>query len=166
MTSANLDVNGYAAYAARAEGSNVNAKTLLATDYLNHINEIVMLLELVPDCPECVEDCKQWQPLDYLDHFRQSSIADKDLAIEAYPHSPPEYREPFERLIAEMNRVILASVRRLDQIIADGDPEVGRPVAERSSAMLRDLIDQASAIIHGAEAALDQDGIDALMESL
>ena len=76
----------------RAENSNVNPKSLLATDYLNHVNEIVMLFDLVPDAPECLDDCRAWAPKSYQDHFRQSSIADRDLAIEAYDHAPPAYR--------------------------------------------------------------------------
>ena len=41
----------YPEFCARAKGTNVNDRTLLATDYLNHVNEIIMLLELVPDAP-------------------------------------------------------------------------------------------------------------------
>jgi len=37
---------------ARVAGKNINEKTLLATDYLNHFNEIIMLIELVPDLVE------------------------------------------------------------------------------------------------------------------
>jgi hypothetical protein len=98
----------------RARGSNVNEKTLLATDYLNHVNEIVMLLDLVPDAPECLEDCKAWQPLSYQDHFRASNIADRDLAIEAYDFSPPAFKEPFDRLVGEMNRLVAISSEKLD----------------------------------------------------
>ena len=36
----------------RIRGTNVNPRTLLATDYLNHFNEVLMLIELVPDDPE------------------------------------------------------------------------------------------------------------------
>ena len=38
----------------RARGSNVNEQTLLATDYLNHFNEVVMLLEMQPDMPDMI----------------------------------------------------------------------------------------------------------------
>jgi hypothetical protein len=148
----------------RARGSNVNEKTLLATDYLNHINEIVMLFDLVPDAPECLEDCKAWQPLSYQDHFRLSHIADRDLAIEAYDFSPPAYKEPFDRLVAEMNRLVAISIDRLDAAIADGHVDVTRLVAERASRNLQDLIGQASAVIHGTDHAVDQAQIDALME--
>lgn len=148
----------------RARDSNVNEKTLLATDYLNHINEIVMLFDLVPDAPECLEDCKAWQPLGYQDHFRASHIADRDLAIEAYEFSPPEYKEPFDQLVAEMNRLVAISIEKLDAALAEGNEDVTRMIAERASRNLQDLIGQASAIIHGTDHAVDQAQIDALME--
>jgi hypothetical protein len=148
----------------RARGSNVNEKTLLATDYLNHINEIVMLLDLVPDAPECLEDCRAWQPLGYQDHFRASNIADRDLAIEAYDFAPPAYKEPFDRLVGEMNRLVAISIERLDAALAEGNEDITRMIAERASRNLQDLIGQASAVIHGTEHALDQAQIDALME--
>jgi hypothetical protein len=154
----------YRALSARAVGSNVNERSLLATDYLNHINEIVMLLEIVPDAPECLDDCKAWEPLDYTDHFRQSGIADRELAIEAYPHSPPQYKEPFDQLVREMNRLIAISIKRLDVILAEGNEEQTRHVAARASQNLQDLIGQASAIIHGDDHVIDQAQIDALMQ--
>ena len=148
----------------RAHGSNVNDKTLLATDYLNHINEIVMLFDLLPDAPECLEDCKAWQPLGYQDHFRASHIADRDLAIEAYEFSPPVYKEPFDQLVAEMNRLVAISIEKLDAALAEGNEDVTRMIAERASRNLQDLIGQTSAVIHGTDHAVDQAQIDALME--
>ena len=58
----------YLALCRRAQGTNVNERTLLATDYLNHVNEIVMLVEIIPDAPECLDDCKAWQPMTYQEH--------------------------------------------------------------------------------------------------
>ena len=49
---------------ARAAASNLDSDTLLATDYLNHFNEIVMLLEMVPDMPEIMEEVKAVRQLD------------------------------------------------------------------------------------------------------
>jgi hypothetical protein len=154
----------YLALCQRARGSNVHETTLLATDYLNHINEIVMLLELIPDLPDCLEDCKAWQPLGYCEHFAQSGIADRDLAIEAYDYVPSEVREPFDRLIAEMNRLVAISVARLEQLLGMGEEDVTRLVASRASRNLQDLIGQASAVIHGHAGIIGQDKIDALME--
>jgi hypothetical protein len=148
----------------RARGSNVNDKTLLATDYLNHVNEIVMLFDLVPDAPECLEDCKAWQPVAYQDHFRASHIADRDLAIEAYDYSPPIYKEPFDQLVDKMNRLVSLSIEKLDTALAEGNEDVTRLIAERASRNLQDLIGQASAVINGTDHVVDQAQIDALME--
>jgi hypothetical protein len=154
----------YDAMSRRCTGTNVNDKTLLATDYLNHINEIVMLLDIVPDAPECLDDCKAWEPSSYQDHFRRSNIADKDLAIEAYDVSPAGYREPFDLLVGEMNRLVAISIERLDAAIAEGNEDVVRMIAARASQNLQDLIGQASAVIHGTDHVVDQAQIDALME--
>lgn len=54
--------SSYEAIREKAAGSNLDPKTLLATDYLNHFNEIVMLLEMIPDMPDILEDAKEWQP--------------------------------------------------------------------------------------------------------
>jgi hypothetical protein len=36
--------------------ANINPTTGLATDYLNHFNEAIMLLDLVATVPECLPD--------------------------------------------------------------------------------------------------------------
>jgi hypothetical protein len=154
----------YRALSARAVGSNVSEKTLLATDYLNHINEVIMLLEIVPDAPECLDDCKAWAPVSYEDHFRNSGIADRELAIEAYPYSPPQFKQPFDQLVREMNRLVGISIERLDVVLALGNEEQIRYVATRASQNLQDLIGQASAVIHGDDHIPDQAQIDALMQ--
>src|SRR5262245_28249336 len=43
--------------------ANINPRTGLATDYLNHFNEAIMLLEMIPDMPECADDFLEWRPL-------------------------------------------------------------------------------------------------------
>jgi hypothetical protein len=148
----------------RAQGSNVNDRTLLATDYLNHVNEIVMLVELIPDAPECLDDCKAWQPRSYQEHFADSGIADRDLAIEAYDYSPPEFRVAFDRLVTEMNRLVALSIARLEVALTEGNDDITRLIATRASRNLQDLIGQAGAVIHGETPRLDQSQIDQLME--
>src|SRR3979411_3502933 len=69
---------------ARLRAANINPRTGLATDYLNHFNEAIMLLEMVPDMPECAEDFLTWTPLSYAEHFWASNFKARDLAIEAY----------------------------------------------------------------------------------
>ena len=45
-----------AVWAERLQGTNINTSKLLATDYLNHFNEVIMLIEMVPDMPDIIED--------------------------------------------------------------------------------------------------------------
>ena len=147
----------------RVKGSNIDETTLLATDYLNHFNEIVMLLEMVPDMPDMLEEVKAWQPKSYTDHFKDSTIADKDLAIEAYDHVPGIYREPFEQTIEQINLMIASTVERLETNIRDGQDDVLRANVQTLSGILQRLMDIASAIIHGSAKTMDQSEIDQLL---
>src|SRR6266496_1966746 len=70
--------------AAQLRAANINPQTGLATDYLNHFNEAIMLLEMIPDMPECAQDFLLWYPLSYREHFMASHFKARDLAIEAY----------------------------------------------------------------------------------
>jgi len=156
----------YPEFCARAKGTNVNDRTLLATDYLNHVNEIIMLLELVPDAPECLEDCRAWQPISYTEHFEASSIADRDLAIEAYAFSPPQFRDTFDRLTREMHRIIAGALASVDAATTQNDEERVRRVIEMTVAALKTMVDHASATIHGDAQVMDQAAIDGLMDMM
>ena len=148
---------------ARAAGSNLDSDTLLATDYLNHFNEIVMLLEMVPDMPDIMEEVKAWQPKDYVEHFRDSTIADRELAMEAYAHVLSVYREPFEHTVRQLDNVIVTSVQLLERYIEAGDQSMLREQATVMSRMIQRLLDTASGIIHGATKTMDQEEIDAII---
>ncbi len=153
----------YLAYSARAEGTNINPQTLLATDYLNHFNEIVMMLEMIPDIAECFDEARAWQPKTYQQHFRDSQFRDRELAIEAYDHVPPRYREPFDEVVGQMNALIASVLDRIATALEDGEPEVVRLLCSDSSRGLQKMIDIASAVIHGSERRLDQAEIDGFM---
>ena len=56
--------------AVRLADANINPLTGLATDYLNHFNEAIMLLEMLSSCPECRDDFLVWRPMSYREHFR------------------------------------------------------------------------------------------------
>ena len=149
----------------RIKGTNIDERTLLATDYLNHFNEIVMLVELVPDMPELFSEAQQWQPKSYQDHFRDSTFTEKELAITAYDHVQPQYREPFEETIGRMNRLVGASLAEIEIAIADGGEDRLRDLASSASRRLQRLIDVASSIIHGSTATMEQTEIDRLLEA-
>jgi len=150
----------YPAFRERCTGTNVNEQTLLATDYLNHFNEVVMTLEMLGDMPELIEEAQMWAPKDYKDHFRDSTIADKELAVEAFDHAPPKFKEPFEQNIGKINKLITTSVERLTTDIQTGDLELVRSNARALSKVIQRLMDMCSANIHGSETTMDQSEID------
>ena len=115
----------FRAFADRVAGTNISAQTLLATDYLNHFNEIVMLIDMIPDMPDMIEECKLWQPRSYVEHFAQSGFKDRQLAIDAYDGVPGKYRRPFEETLNQLNTLILSGVTRLEEeILADGGKQL------------------------------------------
>src|ERR1700732_2628151 len=97
-----------AARAAELLAANINPRTGRATDYLNHFNEAIMLLEMVPDMPECAEDFLGWQPLSYSEHFTASNFKARDLAIEAYDAADQRIRPEFENITSAMTSILVA----------------------------------------------------------
>ncbi len=155
---------GFEEFVARVDGTNISAQTPLATDYLNHYNEIVMLLDMVPDMPDMIEECKLWQPKSYKEHFADSSFKDKALAIEAYDRVPTKFRRPFEETLSQMNTLIIGGVARLeDEIVAAADPGLITEHAKAISRAAQALMDCANAIIHGSDRAMAQVEIDGLL---
>lgn len=144
-------------------GRNIEPQTLLATDYLNHFNEIVMLLELVPDMPECLDEARAWQPKTYQQHFRDSQFSDKELAILAYEHAPARYRQAFEDTVDAMNLLVADAVDRLSALLDAGNADALALSVGEMTQRLRAMMDRTSAIIHGADQTLDQAEIDSVM---
>lgn len=157
--------DGYDRYRALVEGTNISRQTLLATDYLNHFNEIVMLLGMLPDMPEMIDECKAWQPKSYTQHFADSSFTDKNLAIEAYARVPSRYRMPFEETISQLNTLVMGSIQRLEADIgANIEPEILQQTCTAIARAAQALMDCASAIIHGSDHVMAQAEIDSLLK--
>ena len=158
------ELAGFEDYQAKVAGTNISSQTLLATDYLNHFNEIVMLLDMLPDMPDMIEECKAWAPKDYKSHFADSAFSDKQLAIAAYDRVPSKYRLPFEETIGQINVVLLDGLDRLDHLIADdAPPELLQDSCRAISHAAQVLMDCASGIIHGGDRAMAQSEIDGLL---
>jgi len=153
----------FLAFQEKVRGKNINEQTLLATDYLNHFNEIVMLLEMIPDMPDMIEETKEWQPKSYQEHFQDSTFSDKDLAVEAYNHVPRKFLDPFEKTVSQLDALITASIAKLDADIQRGDDDLLRENATSLSQTIQRLLDVASGIINGSANTMDQSEIDHLI---
>src|SRR6185436_936059 len=94
---------------ARLAAANINPKTKLATDYLNHFNEAIMLLDLLPHTPECIVELVSWEPMSYEEHFAGSHFRDKELAIAAYEVADPVARARLDELADTMNALLVAT---------------------------------------------------------
>ncbi|MFN0262687.1 hypothetical protein ACKTEK_02300 [Tepidamorphus sp. 3E244] len=150
----------------------VHPETGLATDYLNHYNEIVMLLELVSDMPECIEDASDWQPKSYVDHFRGSGLAIADGVIAAYEASPARYRDAFLASTRELDLIIAPAIGEIARLYENGSEEAAVSLTETTLDAARGILGQLNGIIHGhltiADIAIsdDTEGAQALVDAM
>ena len=152
-------------YRLLVRGKNINENTLLATDYLNHFNEIIMLLEMIPSMPDCYEDAAEWRPKSYADHFRDSGFSDAELAILAYENAPQNYRQAFDATIEQMDRLVVEALPRIKGLIDAGDEGPLQLGVDGVTRKLQSFVDVASSIINGYMDTLDQSQIDKVMNA-
>jgi hypothetical protein len=136
------------ARAAVLRAANINPRTGLATDYLNHFNEAIMLLEMIPDMPECAEDFLTWTPLSYAEHFWASNFKARDLAIEAYELS--DARTEFDNITASMTSILTAVGTAMREATQD---KTRATLAEQATNWVKPLVALAGGIINGASEA-------------
>jgi hypothetical protein len=132
--------------AAELEAANINPRSGLATDYLNHFNEPVMLLEMIAAMPDEAEDFLAWKPLSYQDHFKASGFKARELAIEAYEAAPLEFREPFDETVASMMTILVALQEGLQSVTRE---ESRIHLATQGTEWLKPLIAHAGFLIQG-----------------
>jgi hypothetical protein len=142
-----------AARAALLRAANINPRTGLATDYLNHFNEAIMLLEMVPDMPECAEDFLDWHPLSYAEHFTASNFKARDLAISAYDTADPKIRAEFDNITSAMTSILSAVSDAMQKVKQDKSRAI---LAEQATGWVKPLVMLAGGIINGdREADID-----------
>jgi hypothetical protein len=132
--------------AATLKAANINPRTGLATDYLNHFNEAIMLLELIPDMPECANDFLEWHPLSYAEHFIASNFKGRDLAIEAYESADPELRAEFDHMTGLMTNILTAVSQAMREVTQDS---TRTKLAVQALSWLKELVQATGGIING-----------------
>jgi hypothetical protein len=130
--------------------ANINPRTGLATDYLNHFNEAIMLLEMIPDMPECAEDFLNWQPLSYAEHFTASNFGGRDLAISAYDSTDPGIRAEFDNITSAMNSILTSVGSAMREAKQD---RIRATLAEQATGWVKPLVSLAGGIINGGTEA-------------
>jgi hypothetical protein len=138
------------ARAALLRAANINPRTGLATDYLNHFNEAVMLLEMIPDMPECAEDFLGWEPLSYAEHFTASNFKARDLAIDSYNSADVRIRAEFDNVTSAITSILAAVSAAMREATKD---DTRTRLAEQATGWVKPLVMQAGGIINGDGAA-------------
>jgi hypothetical protein len=139
-----------AARAAELRAANINPRTGLATDYLNHFNEAIMLLEMIPDMPECAEDFLAWRPLSYAEHFTASNFKARDLAIHAYESADARIRAEFDNITNTMTSILTAVSTAMREVSQD---KTRAKLADQATIWVKPLVALAGGIINGGTEA-------------
>ncbi len=136
-------------------GTNINESTLLASDYLNHFHELVMLFEAISSEPQDFsDDLLSWRPLTYEEHFAESGFRDRNLAIAAYRRAPPKIRARFDEAVARLHGEAVTLVAEVAANLTGSAGPLNN-TCEQAAQRLRVLIDEANAIANG-EALADR----------
>ena len=80
---------------AQLAAANINPATGLATDYLNHFNEAIMLLDLVPAHAGLHRGPDEWRVMSYREHFLSTPA--RSTATWCWPPMSRPIREPSAR---------------------------------------------------------------------
>jgi len=145
-----------AAREAALSAANINPRTGLATDYLNHFNEAIMLLEMISDQPDCADDFLRWQPLSYREHFTASNFKARDLAISTYDAADMAIRTEFDNITAAMLSILTAVGIAMRETDLD---RTRATLGEQATGWLKPLIMLAGSIINGGGGEADVDSI-------
>lgn len=148
---------------AQLAAANINPVTGLASDYLNHFNEAIMLLDLLSSCPDCRDDFLAWRPLSYRQHFEASRLTGRDLAIAAYDAADPARRSCLDTLAGTMTAVLEAARATMR---AGMPPEHTAALAEHAAGLLRPLVARAGAVINGASDEAQPEAPQAVVDGL
>jgi len=126
--------------------TNINPATGLATDYLNHFNEAIMLLEMLSSCPDCLNEFLAWQPMSYREHFAVSGFRARAQAIACYDAADPQVRGALDAIASAMTAMLEATRAALWPGIPQ---QAAGLIAEAAAAWLKPQIARAGAIING-----------------
>lgn len=143
----------------------INPQTYLATDYLNHFNEIIMMAEMLPELPDVYTDIVAWEPISYVQHFQNSGFAYADLAVRAYKQAPQDVRQNFDALISDIDQSTIAGRQEIIEAFDKNDHARVAKISQEMANDLRVMIDTASAMINGTYKSA-QDQADSIFDNL
>jgi hypothetical protein len=131
-----------------------NPNSGLANDYLNHFNEVLLLIENLPALlPEMVEELLAWRPVDYREYFARSNYPAKDEVVAIYDSLDADFRHDFDDMVSLLNSIVLRSIAIIaDNQLPDGslDPDGIAVVCEELAADMRTVLNRTAELVnHG-----------------
>ena len=92
----------------------INPVSGIANDFLNHFNEILLLVENLPILlPEMVDELLIWTPMTYSEYFARSKLPGRSSALMRYVAMSVEARAYFDAKVENLNAmatVIVAGI--------------------------------------------------------
>lgn len=143
----------------------------LSTDYLNHYNEALMLIEMAAMDPMMAAELINWQPKSYVEHFSGTgaNLRCAPGAIKAWENLDPFAQGAFTAMCLAMDRVVTMAIRSVEEV---PDPYAAVPIIEIAAEAFRALHARATTFINNGGSLGDsgfapppdeQSAIDALM---
>lgn len=113
--------------------------------FLDHFNQIVMMIELIGRLPDLAEDVRNWRPPSFVEHSR-----DAGAAIDGYGALSPVARHAFDAVVAGLNTLGLAAVALCENA---GGPLTPDEIAacREIGVVMASLLERARALIETAE---------------
>lgn len=127
--------------------NNVNLVSGLATNYLNHYIEIFLLLEILPDMPECFEDIRLWRPISYCDHVMQSKLPSNEIVLRAYEAVDEKRKTQLASIAKRIDHGLQSFIARAGAALDCSDQDMLRTIRAESNRFLTPLIEEMTGVI-------------------
>jgi len=122
----------------------------LTGTYLNQFNEMVKLIEQLPDTPELIGDILSWQPTSYQDFFNASAMPGRVSAADVYASLNRCLRESFEGVVDDLDCKALGTVaviRHHYKTHGEARPDIMTEICSRAGTHLREVLGKANDLV-------------------
>jgi hypothetical protein len=139
----------------------VNPASGVANDYMNHFNEILLMIENLPALlPEMVDELLAWSPVSYRAYFEHSPLPGSVETLEIYDTLDEDFRRDFESMVELLDKIVMESIsiiaahRREDGTIEASEID---ETCAKLSVQLRTVLDRTADLVnHGYAPPLER----------
>jgi hypothetical protein len=125
----------------------VNPASGIANDYLNHFNEILLLIENLPTLlPEMLDELLEWKPVTYREYFAKSQLPGSVRALQIYDGLDENFRRDFESIIDGIASIEVIRAHRSQT--GDLDPSRVSEFCENASSAIRSALNRAADLVN------------------